>query len=272
MPPCAARLARLNALVDVHSRAAKLMPELAVELLYLIRDTHDWGAVRAFVESLPPTIAKSETVQEQYFLALSELGEHFKAIAGVQQLIQRFGATPERCGIIGGRYKRLYRDAKARREADQQPAPSPDERGYLKLAISHYEQGMQLDLNEYYCASNLPSLLRARAEKEDAQRADAIETLIVAACRRAQQRGSRDPFLPATLFGTAFRRGETAALDDIVSEIEGGVRWRLGTTLGDASDWIARAPLESRPALESILFRLRAAHARGQTGESGDPG
>ena len=86
---------------------------------------------------------------------------------------------------------------------------------------------------------------------------------MVAACRRAEDRGSRDPWLPDTLFGTAFRRGDTAVLDDITDEIESGVRWRLGSTLKDAEDWIDQAPEESQEELTQILGRLREAYDEG---------
>ena len=65
---------------------------------------------------------------------------------------------------------------------------------------------MKLDLNEYYCACNLPGLYRARGKKGDAERGQAIDTLVLMACRRAEERASRDPFLPITLFGTAVLR------------------------------------------------------------------
>ena len=120
---------------------------------------------------------------------------------------------------------------------------------------------MDLDLNEYHCACNLPGLLVARGKRGDRKRAAAIETLVVAACRRAAQRGSRDPFLPDTLFGTAFRRGDVTALEDIVEDVEAGTRWKIGTTLQDAEDWIGQAPAASRGALTEILARLRDACA-----------
>jgi hypothetical protein len=262
MPAGAGRAGRVAELVAKHSDDATFLPEVAVELLYLVRDASDWSAVREFVEALPEAARRTETVQEQYLLALSELGEHETAIAGLQELNGRLGATPERCGIIGGRYKRLYREARERRIEAGEESPAVDERRYLKEAIKHYEQGMQLDLNEYYCACNLPGLLRARGRKGDRKRADAIETLVVSACRRAEERGSQDPWLPDTLFGTAFRRGDVTALEDIVEDVETGRRWRLGSTLRDAEDWIAQAPEDSRVELTGILERLRAAHGR----------
>ena len=253
------RAAAVRELTQKHGDAAKILPSVALELLFLVRDTADWVAVRAFVESLPDAIRGAETIQEQYFLALSELGEHEKAVAGILGLIKRFGATQGRCGLVGGRYKRLYRQARAQREKVGSKEQSLDERQYLRSAIEHYEQGMQLDLNEYYCACNLPALLRARNKRGDDERARMIDLQVVTACHRAKQLGSKDPFLSSTLFGAAFRQGSVAALEDIAEEIEGGVPWQLGTTLEDAKDWIQQAPEESRAELSSMVGRLRAA-------------
>lgn len=253
--------ARTNAakeLLKKHSGTAPQFPSVALELVYLIRDCLDWQAVRDFVEQLPEG-ARSEAIQEQYYLALSELGEHEKAIAGVQELIRRFGATPERCGIIGGRYKRLYRAERKRRTEAGEMQPSVDERAYLKLAIQFYEDGMLLDLNEYFCACNLPWLLRERNGKDDQERATAIDAQVVTACRRAEKMHSQDPFLADTLFGTAFRQGDLAALEAIVEDVEQGAAWRLGTTLKDAENWIKQAPAEKQADLTGVLKRLQAA-------------
>ena len=65
----------------------------------------------------------------------------------------------ERQGLIGGRYKRLYREAKI--EADRAR--------YLKKAIENYERGMTLDLNDYYPSSNLPALYLTWGRRGDTE-------------------------------------------------------------------------------------------------------
>lgn len=266
LPNGTARSSKIQELVREHSAAAKVVPEVALELICLIRDVQDWKAACDFIESLPQPMRAVETIQEQYQLALSESGRIPESIAGLKELIRRFGPTPERCGLLGGRYKRLYRQARAAREGAENLEPSLDERNHLNAAIESYEQGFLLDLNEYYCSGNLPSLLRTRGKRGDAERADAIDTMVIAACKRAEERKSQDPWLPDTLFGTAFRRGDVAALEEIVDKVERGVPWRLGSTLTDAREWIAQAPAASRDELSRILDRLRRAHDEKQKG------
>jgi hypothetical protein len=78
---------------------------------------------------------------------------------------------------------------------------------YLDKAIEHYERGMLLDLNDYFRASNLPRLLRARGERGDPERAQAINELVVIACDRRHPRGRRadlekqDKQLPEVILG-----------------------------------------------------------------------
>lgn len=257
--PGAARSALVTALVDRHSAAAKLAPGVATELLFLVRDTLDWNAVLAFVASLPAWIRESEAIEEQRCLALSKAGNHPVAIAALEALIHRHGATPERCGLLGGSWKRQHRDARREREASGSTVEAPGERHALKQAIAAYDRGRLLDLNEYYCSSNLPGLLRQRAARGDEERAAEVEAQVIAACHRAKHAGRADEWLEPTLFGIAFRRGEVDRLEELAAELEGGVPWKLATTLADASEWIRQAPIGTRDELTRVLARLRAA-------------
>lgn len=258
VPPGRVRAQRVEEVARDYGDAAKGAPDVALELLFLLRDAKNWVAVREFVESCPDTIRETEPIQEQYFLALSELGHHEKGIGGVCQMIRRFGATPERYGLLGGRYKRLYQAVRKEREEEGKKMPCPREREHLEAAIAAYEQGMDLDLNEYYCSCNLPALYRFRGKEGDEDLASSVDTLVLRACRRAMERGSRDPYLPYTLFGAAFRSGNVVALEEIVDEIEGGAAWRLDTTLNDAQSWLEQAPRKKKK-LRKLLDRLRGA-------------
>ncbi|HEX9619275.1 MAG TPA: TRAFs-binding domain-containing protein [Polyangiaceae bacterium] len=261
MRPSEDRAAKVRKLVERHVATAAIMSEVAVELVLLVRDVLDWKSVREFVETLPPLVRSSETVQEQYYLALSELGQHEEAIGNLVALSERFGATPERCGLIGGRYKRLYRAERERRLAAGKSEPDAFEREYLNQSIEYYERGMGLDLNEYYCSCNLPALYRARKKRGDEERAKSVDAQVVAACARAKARGSKDDFLAPTLFGAAFRAGDVVRLEELAAEAEAGLRFVLDTTLKDAKDWIEQAPAKKRDKLEKVLQRLNGALA-----------
>ena len=142
-----------------YNGAAPTVPAVALELLYLLRDHAKWEDVIGFIDSLPDTIRLLPVVREQRCLAQSKTGDHTAAIGALEELTKLSGATSEREGLIGGRFKSLYRSA-----------AEPQKGQYLSEAIKHYERGMKLDLNDYYPSCNLPRLYRARGRSGDDDR------------------------------------------------------------------------------------------------------
>ena len=106
---------------------------------------------------------------------------------------------------------------------------------YLDLAIDHYAQGMQLDLNDYYPSCNLPRLYRARGEDGDAELANVAAQIAYFACVRARERNPHDEWINPTLLGAAFDAGDVAVAKDCVKRVrkDGTAIWKLETTLND---------------------------------------
>ena len=244
------RLAPTRALIAEHLRPP-VLPNVALGLLRLLRDAEaPWTELLAVIDGLPEELRVLPEICEQRCLALSKSGEPEAAIGALEELIRLRGATPEREGLIGGRYKQLYRKATSDRE----------KRHYLDRAIEHYERGMLLDLNDYYPSGNLPRLYRARGAHGDAERARSTLYVVIAACRRGLEMGTADEWLRPTLIAAAFDAGDVPEAQRICSDIEreGRARWKLDTLLGD----LAHSVLQiedgaARLALESILARLR---------------
>lgn len=217
--------ARTERIVAALMDQPRPQPAVAKELLELIKDCVGWPRVAAFIEALPAEVRSDDYFVEQLQLARSKLGDAHDAIAALEQLIHVSGETPERRGLLGGRYKRLYHDERdARRKAR-----------YLDGAIDNYLRGMKLDLNEYYCACNLPRLLKARNRDDDVQRAAAIAQLTVLACERALQRRSDDRWLRPTLLGAAFDAEDLGRARALQREIDHGDhrQWQLESLLPD---------------------------------------
>ena len=101
---------------------------------------------------------------------------------------------------MGGRYKRLPEGC---------PRPTSEKRQALAKAIDCYEQGLELDLNAYYCSSNLPRLYRTRAKLGDEERAQTTLRLVIAACERAKRLNVADDWLRPTLTGGGLRPRRT---------------------------------------------------------------
>lgn len=253
---------RANRLADVRaslSPTALEIPEIVLDLISLIRDVTDWAAVRDFIDALPAVTRKLPYCREQYLLAVAEAGDSLGAVAQLEQLINEYGDTPERRGLIGGRYKRLWKDARRAREARGQSEPSMEELQHLENAIDSYTRGMELDYNLYYCSSNLPLLLRARGGEGDIERAVVIDHFVIAACERARLRNEGDKWLRPTLLGAAFRAGNVKLASDLAKNVklEGPVRWMLSATLADLAESIRQTPeRETQQSLQAIYDDL----------------
>jgi hypothetical protein len=234
---------------------------VAVELLEVLRDLVGMESMLGYIETLPPHVARYPLIEEQRCLALGKTGKPEAAAAGLEQLIRDEGPTPERLGLLGGRYKDLYRSV----------APSPDSRKYLDLAIASYRKGMLLDLNAYYCASNLPRLFRLRGGENDDRLAAEAEHIAAAACRRAIELGTADEWASSTLLSLAFDAGDVAEARRRADEAAGdpGFAWQRESTIKDLRDTIGRHGDEAvRTQLEEVLADL----SRASVTPSGAPG
>ena len=249
----------VRSLLDDIQPATLGIPEIASELLILVRDALGWTALLEFTGRLPAGTRHVPFVREQELLALAETGQPLDAIGRLEMLVAEQGDTPERQGLIGGRYKRLWRTARQERIGRNEQAPSADERRFLNKAIDHYTRGMDLDLNQYYCSCNLPQLLRARARTGDADRAMVIDQFVVAACDRALKRGEHDEWLRPTLLGAAFRARDVQKAEELAAQIEdeGAVAWKLESSLSDLRTEVqASEGHDSHDALAGIYERL----------------
>jgi hypothetical protein len=255
------RKEKVLALQGEFAGSSLLIPDVAIELLRLVRDECGWKETAAFIDSLPEATRSLPFIQEQYLLALASEGRPEEAIARLEELIQSHGDSPERQGLIGGRYKRLWREARREREGKGMPEPSLQEEQHLERAIEHYTRGMELDYNEYYCSSNIPPLLRARGAPGDAERARVLDQFVLAACRRALTRGVGDEWLRPTLLGAAFRAGDVGEAEKLARQIalEGGARWKLDATLSDLAESVRSTGDEgARRRLQAVYERLKA--------------
>lgn len=250
--PRGERMDRARKLVERETSMHMTAP-VALALLLLLRDCtdskDDWNVVLGFIERLPENLSSLSEVIEQRALALSYAGWHVEAIAALDALVETQGPTQERLGLLGGRHKRLFLSATD--EEDRQTA--------LARAIDYYERGMELDLNEYYCASNLPRLYRARASKGDEEKALAVLHLVVAACERASRRGTADRWMRPTLLVAAFDAGDADKAEQIALEVEneGAESWKLESIIEALRGSLSYASNEiSEKRLANILSRL----------------
>jgi hypothetical protein len=262
--PEAERPAMIEALLNQYTPDHPQPPAIMLELLKLVRDYLSFDRVLQVVGNLGEVLAHSPYVLEQRALALSKTSRHLDAIALLEQLIQSHGRTPERQGLLGGRYKELWSQAKE----SGQPL---DSRRFLTKAIDSYSTGMWLDLNEYYCASNLPRLLRTRGSDKDADLAMVAADITRRACERGQRVGKVDEWLAPTLLAAAFDAGDADHAGRLLGQVmdDGPARWHVDSVLADARTSLAlldKSDERDLTRLRAVLDQLEALvnkHSRG---------
>jgi tetratricopeptide (TPR) repeat protein len=219
---------------------------VAIELLYTLRDCTDWRTTLDFIDTLPDDLRNSPLVKEQRALAQSNSGDHDVAIGALVELISSAGDTSERRGLLGGRYKRKWKQTNNPTDLDR--------------AIAQYEAGMKLDLNDYYPASNLARLYRTRKRKGDEDRARISAAVALTACERARARKSNDEWVNPTLLGAAFDAGDAEKAQELADlvRLEGPSAWKLESTLEDCKTAAALYPEPLRSDLQRIIGELDA--------------
>jgi tetratricopeptide repeat protein len=183
-------------------------------------------------------------VKEQRALAQSKSGDHDVAIGALLELISSAGDSSERRGLLGGRYKKRWRQT-------NDPAD-------LDRAIAQYEAGMKLDLNDYFPSSNLARLYRTRKRKGDDDKARISAAVTLTACERARLRKSNDEWLNPTLLGSAFDAGDADKAQELADLVrsDGPSSWKLETTLEDCKTGAELHPEPLRSELLGIVGQL----------------
>jgi hypothetical protein len=240
---------RARALLGEYGDRPAVRELVWMELLPLVRDSLGFDELLAYIAGLPATVAKHPLVLEQQALALSKTGDGPGAIGRLQQLIADYGETSERLGLLGGRYKDLYNKAQKPKE----------KRKYLRMAIESYQRGMDVDLNDFYPASNLPRLYRERNDPGDELRAAEAEVATVLACRAAIEKGTTDEWVRPTLLGLAFDRGDVAEAVRLrpLIEQDGAETWKLDVMIGDLrTSSRNQSDADTQAALQAVLDQL----------------
>jgi hypothetical protein len=119
--PKSDRMAAAQALAG-QSINARTGPSDAIAVIRLLRDCveskEDWAWLAGFIEKAPSDIASLEDGRDTYAFALANSGRPVEAIAKLEELLARSGPTPERLGLLGGRFKRLFANAKGEDKAE----------------------------------------------------------------------------------------------------------------------------------------------------------
>ncbi|MEU8361648.1 TRAFs-binding domain-containing protein [Nonomuraea sp. NPDC048882] len=187
---------KTRALVARFGAQPVIRESVVLKLLRLIEDNLEWEDVLAYIDTLPDALQRHPPVIERRQLAPARTGKAAQSAGALELLIERVGPSSERMGLLGGRYKDLMHESAGETSRD-----------YLDQAITAYERGMTLDLNDYYPASNLPRLYRLRGGRGDEERAAEVATIVLAACQAGLVHRPWDEWALPTRLGAAFDKG-----------------------------------------------------------------
>lgn len=253
------RTAKLTAADGDKSRLRKLLvsdnlgelPTYALhELIEVVRDYLNWSEMWALLERLPKKVYEDSFFLEQKALVLGKQGLLHKAIALLQTVIDQFGETPERLGTIAGRHRELARDEPNRKQ----------QRTHQKNAIASYRRGMELDLNQYYCAHKLLIALMERGRPDDKADAQICAHLVLAAAKRARALNRADEWLNSTLLVHAFfTRDENEARENLEAILDSGwSNWKLVSLSQDLESVLSWMDEGERAPFKEIFEELHA--------------
>jgi len=215
------------------------------ELIELIRDKLGWQDLLDFCKKIGQSAQGDSFVLEQMALATCKTGKPRNAIADIEQLIATQGETPERFGLIAGRYKELYR-------SEDQPF---EKQRWLELTISNYRQGMILDFNQYYCASNLPVLLRIKGPSYDPIEASYIATHVLKVCDRIEQSDDKDQWLTTTRLTMLYFLEDYDGATDVARKVllQDFASWELESTISNLTAIVEQIEQTQREKFATLL-------------------
>jgi hypothetical protein len=203
---------------------ADLETAVAVDLLLSFRAVQGWREMIELVEAMPPPLARSVLVQEQYALALNRAGEGEKAERVLLELISRRGPSSETNSILG----RVYKD---RWQAALDAGRAAHARGLLKRAIDAYLAGFETDWRDAFPGINAVNLMEF-CDPPDLRREELLPVVTYAVKRRIAG-GESDYWDHATLLELAILSGDRAAAAAALADALAAVResWEPESTV-----------------------------------------
>lgn len=145
-----------------------------VAVLLTYRACEDHAAMIRMVESLDEPLRGHKVVQEALGFALNRQERRSEACEVLEDVVRRFGANPESCGLLGRVHQDSWEDARASGNTDEAAHA-------LDQAIATYLRGYDSDIRDYYPGINAVTLMDF---KGDSRRDDLLPVVRYAVERR----------------------------------------------------------------------------------------
>ena len=204
-------------------RMADVEPGILIDLLLSYRALSAWEKMIELVEEMPPEVARTVLVREQFGFALNRASRRDDAEAVLNELVRERGPSSETLGILGRVYKDRWQEA---RDAGNEALA----RGFLKKAIDTYTAGFEADSRDYYPGINALTLMDL-CDPPDDRRHD-LGPVVAFALDQRLRSDKADYWDHATQLELAVLRDEQAKASDALDASLTAVRekWEPETT------------------------------------------
>ncbi|MEM9316557.1 MAG: tetratricopeptide repeat-containing protein, partial [Pseudomonadota bacterium] len=227
------------------------LPDYAVaDLVRAVKDNLEWHQLSTLLDNLGAVVKSDPYLMEQKALAIGKMGNISEGIGLLEQIVEDFGESPKRMGMIGDSYHELARNE----------SKNGAKRRNLSRAIEAYERGMLLDLNLLYCAQKSIVAHLERDHPGDREKADSGAKILFFACARARELNLADEWLYATLLVHAFFVEDYETAQQLVSELlaEAWSNWRLMSLTRDLESIVhAMVNDDGRERFEYLINEIR---------------
>lgn len=169
-----------------------------VDLFLSYRAVSAWDDMVRLWKALPPVLAGTVTVREQYAFALNRLGERDEAERVLRGVLED-APSSETYGLLGRVYKDRWEDAVKAGDAFMAE-------GYLEQAIDTYLKGFETDWRDAYPGINAVTLMELR-DPPDPRRTEVLPVVRYAVERKIA-RGTPDYWDHATRLELAVLAGD----------------------------------------------------------------
>lgn len=150
----------LESIKKIENRLGKLdqvESGVIVDLFLSYRSFQAWDEMIRLYDEMPIPMQNSVLVREQLGFAYNRAGDRKKAIAILEDVVQKRGPSSETYGIMGRVYKDLWQEA-------VQKGDNIKGMGYLNKAIETYTRGFEVDFRDAYPGINAVTLLELKGD------------------------------------------------------------------------------------------------------------
>ena len=219
-----------------------------VDIMISYRGFKQWERMVDLIERMPETLRRTVMVQEQLGLAYNRFGKQEQAIRVLEAVISKQGRSPETCGILGRVYKDQWREALEKGEKRAA-------RGYLRLAIEKYVEGLEADWRDYYPGVNAVTLLDIQGDEESLQLRDELLPVVRYSVKQRFKEDKRDGTKKINYWDHATLL-ELAVLADDEAQVDKEMDKALA---------LAKEAMEPETTANNLKFILDSRSERGQS-------